>query len=276
MDRSERGGIELKITANRFPGGLAKALTFSYDDGVDHDRRLVEIFNRYGMKATFHLISGSLDKPGFLRADEVKALFSGHEVSGHSVNHPHLTLASKETLVAEVWNDRKQLEQLVGYPVKGMSYPYGTYNDEVVRIISSLGMDYARTAHCTGEFTMPDDFLRWAPTCHHDDNLLQQGERFLEEERGDSMLLFYVFGHSHDFDRKDNWELIEQFCEQVAGRTDVWYATNHDIVAYQQAVQRLEYSASGTIIYNPSALSVWISVDEQSVELPAGKTTVLG
>jgi hypothetical protein len=265
----------VKISTNRFPGGQAKALTFSYDDGVDHDRRLVDIFNRYKMRATFHLVSGSLDQPGYLRSDEVQELFRGHEISGHSVNHPHLTMLDSESLVSEVWNDRNRLEQLVGYPVKGLSYPYGSYNDEVVRVISSLGMDYARTARCTGNFTMPDDFLRWEPTCHHDDDLFGKAERFLQEERGDSMLLFYVFGHSHDFDYKDNWELIERFCSHMAGHPDIWFATNYEIVSYQKAIRQLEFSSSRDIIHNPSAQSVWISVDGQSVELVGGRTTRL-
>ena len=35
-----------------------KAITFSYDDGIESDRKLVEIFNRYGMKCTFNLNTG--------------------------------------------------------------------------------------------------------------------------------------------------------------------------------------------------------------------------
>ena len=38
--------------------GKKKAVTFSYDDGVTQDRRLVELLNRYGLKATFNLNSG--------------------------------------------------------------------------------------------------------------------------------------------------------------------------------------------------------------------------
>ncbi len=41
-----------------YPNGKSKALTFSYDDGMKHDRRLVELFNRYGLKGTFHLNGG--------------------------------------------------------------------------------------------------------------------------------------------------------------------------------------------------------------------------
>ena len=34
-----------------FPGGKAKALTMSYDDGKLQDKRLIGIFNKYGIKA---------------------------------------------------------------------------------------------------------------------------------------------------------------------------------------------------------------------------------
>ena len=41
----------------RFPGGKLKALTFSYDDGVEQDVRLIEIFKKYGLRGTFNLNS---------------------------------------------------------------------------------------------------------------------------------------------------------------------------------------------------------------------------
>ena len=44
--------------------GKNKAVTFSYDDGTEHDIRLVEIFNRYGMKCTFNLNSGLMNEDG--------------------------------------------------------------------------------------------------------------------------------------------------------------------------------------------------------------------
>ena len=40
-----------------------KLLTFSYDDGVTQDIRLIELFNKYGMKATFNLNSMRLGQP---------------------------------------------------------------------------------------------------------------------------------------------------------------------------------------------------------------------
>ena len=54
-----------------FPEGKDKALTFSYDDGNIADKRLVSIFNNYGLKATFHLNSGMLDGKGFIKKKEI-------------------------------------------------------------------------------------------------------------------------------------------------------------------------------------------------------------
>ena len=67
--------------------GKMKAVTFSYDDGVTQDRRLIELLDKYGLKATFNLNSQLLGNPGSLvqergivvnhtkvKAEEVKEL----------------------------------------------------------------------------------------------------------------------------------------------------------------------------------------------------------
>ena len=51
--------------------GKRKAITFSYDDGVTQDRRLIEIFNRYGLRATFNLNSELLGRSGELLREGV-------------------------------------------------------------------------------------------------------------------------------------------------------------------------------------------------------------
>ena len=77
-----------------FPGGKKKAMTFSYDDGVIQDRRLVELFNRYHVKGTFNLNTETLGFQGFadfqgkhvdiskIAPQEVASLYQGHEVGG--------------------------------------------------------------------------------------------------------------------------------------------------------------------------------------------------
>jgi hypothetical protein len=267
----------MRIQFDRFPGGRTKALTMSYDDGVSHDRRLVDIFNRFGIKGTFHLNSGSLGKPGYVAKDEVKDLYAGHEVSAHTVTHPFLDMTSKERIVMEIMEDRRSLEQIVGYPVRGMSYPFGTFNQGIVDILPTLGIGYARTVNSHGKFAIPENPLLWNPTCHHK-TMLEQVEPFLttsEKKWNIRMELLYVWGHSYEFENDNNWGEIESFCRAVAGHEMIWYTTNMEIIDYLDAVKRLQFSVNETMVRNPNAIPVWFSVDGQAVKIEPGEIALL-
>ena len=123
-----------KVRFDCWKDGKKRALTMSYDDGVFQDRRLVEIFNKYGIRGSFHLNSGLLGEESgrTVSATEIATLYAGHEVSAHSLTHPFLERVSTAEVVHETLEDRRRLEAACGYPVRGMSYPMGTYNDSVV------------------------------------------------------------------------------------------------------------------------------------------------
>ena len=138
--------------------GKMKALTFSYDDGVTQDRRLVELFDRYGLKATFNINSELLGKPGTLwrenmwvnhnkiRPEEVGELYRNHEVAVHTLTHPHLTELEEPEIIRQVEEDRINLERLTGKAVVGMAYPGGGINNDerVASIIRNhTAMKYA-------------------------------------------------------------------------------------------------------------------------------------
>ena len=91
-----------KVRFDCWKDGKRRALTMSYDDGVFQDRRLVEIFNKYGIKGTFHLNSANMQGGGdgiFVSPDEVATLYAGHEVAVHTLTHPNLTGEADETVV---------------------------------------------------------------------------------------------------------------------------------------------------------------------------------
>ena len=123
-----------------FPGGKHKALTLSYDDGKTADRRLVDIMNRHGIRGTFHLNAGKFGRDGRIECDEAAALYAGHEISAHSLTHPTLTRMPRELVVQQLLEDRRGLERIAGYPVRGMSYPNGAFNDEIASLLAQLGL----------------------------------------------------------------------------------------------------------------------------------------
>lgn len=253
-----------------FPGGRHKVLTMSYDDGRAEDRRLVDIFNRNGIKATFHVNSGLTDDEMRLKPDEWKAVYEGHEVSCHTVLHPTIARCPLSQVALQVLEDRRALERAVGYPVRGMSYPNGSYTQEIVDMLPGLGIEYCRVVGSTDDFAMPENFLKWKSTCHHNHNLLENGKRFAELFKTQYLYMMYVWGHSFEFPRDDNWEVMEEFCCMLGGREDIWYATNIEIVDYMKAAAGLKFTIDGDLVYNPSAAGVWISIDGKKVEIPGG------
>jgi peptidoglycan/xylan/chitin deacetylase (PgdA/CDA1 family) len=257
-----------------YPEGRKKALTFSYDDGTVNDRRLVSIFNQYGLKATFHLNSRKLDDDGYITKNEVATLYRNHEVACHGATHAYFEQLTPEQLVNEVWGDRLALEELVGYPVRGMSYPFGEYSEQTVRALKALGIEYSRTVESHCGFRVPCDFLRWGPSWHHND-AFAKADDFLNLPEFIKMPLFYVWGHSFEFERQNTWEKMEHFCEKLAGHDDVWYATNLEIKRYLCAIRAVVFNAAETMAQNPSAVPVWLETGGRIVRIDPGETVDL-
>lgn len=168
--------------------GKKKAVTFSFDDGVLQDIRLIEIFNKYGLKGTFNLNSGlqglgeEFERNGkMVRHDRVpvnkiKEVYAGHEVAVHTIVHPTLTTLDEATIIYQVEEDRKQLSKLCGYEVIGMAYPYGPNDDRVAKIIAdNTPIRYARTIAATRSFAVQkENLLRYNPTVYFIDPCFEE------------------------------------------------------------------------------------------------------
>ena len=112
------------------------ALTF--DDGPSvHTDRLLDIFKKHGGKGTFFLVGGHID----YRPDTVKRIYAeGHEIGGHSVDHPQLTRLSSEDAAYQLSWTRDKIRDVAGAESYIVRPPYGDYNDEIKRIAAGLGI----------------------------------------------------------------------------------------------------------------------------------------
>jgi hypothetical protein len=245
-----------------FPEGKRKALVMSYDDGSEHDRRLLELFNHYGIRGSFYLNSGKLGAPHQVSAGEAHTLYQGHEVACHTVNHPDLTQLSDTAIRREVLEDKAVLEDLTGYSVQGLAYPFGYYDNRVINLLSTLGIRYARTARSNYNFTIPQQLLTWDTSCHHND-ALELGQQFLAYE-GQELGLFSVWGHSYELDGflsadpSKNWTYMESFCRVLGGHESIYYTTTLDIIDYLNALSnKLQWSSSG--VKNTSNRTLWLN-----------------
>ena len=268
----------------RFPGGKAKALTLSYDDGVEQDIRLIEIMSKYGLKGTFNLNSGcyakegTVYKPGTIHRRMTKDMAtklyteSGQEVAVHGLTHPFLEQLPVHICTKEILEDRQNLEEQFGTLVRGMAYPFGTFSDMVVDVLRNNGIVYSRTVISSHNFSMPKDWLRLEATCHHNDPMLfELTKTFMENKPQGSPQLFYLWGHSYEFEADNNWNVIEDFAKEIGNKVDIWYATNIEIYDYTKAFEQLLFSTDMTMVYNPTAIELYFMYDGKNVSVKSGE-----
>ena len=215
---------------------MNKAVTFGFDDGEIYDRKLCDLFRKYGLRATFFLITSqfSFSCPFHrygedtvverVSAGELATTYRDMEVANHTAFHRFT-----EDIQTDITGAAKELSRLCGYPVRGFAYPGGVYTEQQMEALKQTDTLYARTTASTYAFALPENLLTWDPTCKYDDPKLPGLiEQFLNDTSEKPMLL-YIYGHSYELTRKTapyNWESFEKLLQRLSGQKDVLYATN--------------------------------------------------
>ncbi len=280
-----------------FPGGKQKCVTFSYDDAVVEDMRFSELLSNYKMKGTFNMNSSFLGGKGnnsdFMSIEEVKdnILARGHEVACHGQCHIASGCADKTTALRDCFLGRLELEEIFDIIVRGMAYAdsgitqfeNGMDYPTVRNILTYSGIVYSRTlGGDNNSFGLPTDFLAWMPTAHHDNpKLFDWIEEFNAISYHDRIAkrnapkLMYIWGHTYEFTKRNNWDRIEEICRRLSGREDTWYAANIEIYDYVKAYEGLCFSADDMKVYNPTGKTVWFTQDCKLYEIAPGETLKL-
>lgn len=282
----------------RFPGGKAKAVTFSYDDGCRHDIRLARKLTEHGIRCTFNINSGLFgkdDRDWHLTEEEVRTHIADteHEIAVHGRLHMAPGLSRSVDCIQDMLSCRLELERCFERIVRGMAYPdsgitnlqNGASYENIRRYLQDLGIVYARTLGGDNDsFRLPGDWMAWMPTAHHGNSrLMEYIEKFLAIDPDGKQVyyanryprLFYLWGHSYEYADQDRWELLDAICEKLGGHEDVWYATNMEIYDYVHAYDSLVFSADGRRVYNSTLVTVWFRTDARVYCIAPGETLLL-
>ena len=277
----------MKSFALRFPNGKSKAMTFSYDDGISSDLKLIQLMKKYGIKGTFNIntifYDGENEPDNRLKKDEIRAISNDpqFEIACHGHTHPHYTFLPQSVVTDDITTNRKKAEEITDNIIRGFAYPYGPFNKKSEEAIKAAGIVYARTIIATKKFELPENWLQWHPTCHHKDSL-ELYERFAGINRSIGYpCVMYVWGHTYEFEptHNDNWNLIETLFERCHNNPDIWFATNIEIYDYVNAFNNLVFSLDGEKVHNPSNIDLFAQLDGnwspntgRTVSIPAGAT----
>lgn len=243
---------KIMINNNSSHPSKNKIVTFSFDDGVTQDKKLIDILDRYGAKCTFNINSGLfstsfsvtstdqkiIDCPRF---DESKILdvYRNHEIGGHGLNHLSLTSLSESLAEHEIIEDKHNLEKLINKNISIFAYPYGDYNDDIANLLKNAGYKVARTVNSTYDFSVSENPLMLNPTCHYNDSrLMELAQEFVLKDNN-SISIFYIWGHSYELDQYDNYDTIDKLLKYLSSyKDDILFMSNGEMINYLNDIHR--------------------------------------
>lgn len=196
-----------------------------WDDGVANDEGLVKLLRLYNAKATFNINPGGnpqherkigswMFRDRFrvdrLSLDEMKDLYRGFTIAGHSWTHPHPTKIEPAAWRDELVRCKAFIREYFGQERCGMAYPFGDYNEEVKQIVRETGYLYARTCkNVDGPLPLSDP-MELPSHCHFMSPDFWTKYEAVRKAGG----VFYFWGHSYEM--MDDGALWEEFESKLA------------------------------------------------------------
>ncbi|KLU66469.1 poly-beta-1,6-N-acetyl-D-glucosamine N-deacetylase precursor [Desulfosporosinus acididurans] len=118
-----------------------KPFVITFDDGYeDNYQTAYPILKKYGYAATVFMISGYINGKGFLTWPQLKELaVNGWDIADHTRDHTYLTKLSPLKILSELESSKKALEKGLGHSVDYFAYPFGDFNNTVVRAVKKAG-----------------------------------------------------------------------------------------------------------------------------------------
>lgn len=212
-----------------------------WDDGVVDDIQLCGLLRKYGARATFNLNPGlhgptrsqprryqDVKDVSRLSRDELPLVYEGFTIANHTVSHPWPLKISAEDWRQEVFDGRKQLQDLFQQPISGFAYPFGQHDEATAAIVAEAGHTYARICdNQTPCHPAPDRFRQ--PTDSHFRSPEFWGRYARAKAAGAGV--FYFWGHSYEMVTGEDWQAFDDLLARLHGDPDAVWADLPDIFA---------------------------------------------
>jgi peptidoglycan/xylan/chitin deacetylase (PgdA/CDA1 family) len=132
----------------------------TFDDGNASDvAYALPALRARGLRATFFLVAGRLETPGFVDRAGVRALTeAGMTIGCHGMRHRPWRELDDDELHEELVGAKRLLEDVVQRPVDEAGCPFGSYDRRVLRSLRRAG--YARVYTSDRGTTRPGAWLQ--------------------------------------------------------------------------------------------------------------------
>jgi peptidoglycan/xylan/chitin deacetylase (PgdA/CDA1 family) len=115
-----------------------KPIFITFDDGYKNNLNAFEIFrkiknDRFQPKGTLFVISDYVGNRNRLTKEELKRMADSGFFSVQSHTDKHLDLTKINNYENELKRSKEKIEKMTGKPVIALAYPYGNFNNKVVK-----------------------------------------------------------------------------------------------------------------------------------------------
>ena len=143
---------------------MTNYFVLTFDDGFIHHYEMAKMLYRSDMLASFYIITCLCKYRGMpllmKRPRYIREIYDmGHEIGSHTHTHRNLTLLQPLEIEREFQISLEVLSKIIKSDIKGVAYPYGAFNDNVVSIAKKY-FRYGRTIGKTNRWNEKIDPYR--------------------------------------------------------------------------------------------------------------------
>lgn len=154
-----QAGFQPAMPADFRATGIGRRVVLTFDDGSATVARVaMPMLEKYGFRGMLYVVSGHIGgwnewdtlegevRDRLMNDGEIRAwLRAGHRIGAHTRTHPRLDRLPPAELEREVRGGKQELEDRFGVEVTDFCYPYGVFNDSVVKCVGEAGYSTAVT-----------------------------------------------------------------------------------------------------------------------------------
>jgi peptidoglycan/xylan/chitin deacetylase (PgdA/CDA1 family) len=136
-------------------------VAFTFDDGPDPDftPRILDVLDRYGVRASFHLLGwNALEHPDLVRA----VVAAGHEIGNHTFTHQDLAKETPQGTLLQLDRGRRSILEVAGdRELRWFRPPRGRLTGVAARYAAELGHDIVMWSLTTAGRERVDDIAEY-------------------------------------------------------------------------------------------------------------------
>lgn len=184
---------------------------FSFDDGVEQDKKAIKLLKQYGIKEAIFFIP--IHSWGMLYPET----YNDYKVGGHTITHPSdLKQLTDEELDKEIKESRKKLGEQFLYSIDWFCYPRGRYNPNIIAKVKEAGFKWARTTKIGigGSDYELKGFHMFARKEYQGIDWLDYIEKVLNQHKNSNATI-HIWCHSWEIDKFNEWNKFEELLDLV-------------------------------------------------------------